>query len=534
MTTAKLKQLFALLFAFALVAAACGGSDSEGASEEGSSESEEGSTEEESEDLGGVDADEADEALAEAAEGAEDADFVEPTTMEEWEILWAEERAAIVSMISENGYGLSEDGTTMTGPGGWEVDLSNCPADWNNMQGVSDGTINLGLIIAQSGTLAIYGNIATGMEVYFDYVNDNGGIGADGLQIALDTRDDGYDSALTQEYVEEFLGGEEPFAVQTLGTPPTFSVRDRLNGDCVPHPMALTGHPAWGDPVNYPWTTGLQLDYLTEGTLWASWIEQNLADQAPVTVAALVADNDFGLAYEEGFLAAANGSDVIGDVEVVRHDVAAATLTNEVTTLAAADPDVFIAMTAGAPCTIAYQEVARSGIAENAAALWSPSVCGSASLGPAEAASDGWLILAGGWKDPGDAVLRGEDVYMQFMYDTIEAAGVDPEASTLIGNGFGEFGWPHVEALKIAAELEGGVTRVNYLVALRSLDMHHPQLLPGISFAMSGLDDAFMVEGTQVNEWDSETASFSQLGGSIDLNGSAGTCAWDTANGGCG
>ena len=35
----------------------------------------------------------------------------------------------------------------------------------------------------------------------------------------------------------------------------------------------MTGHQAWGDPDNNPWTTGLQLSYATESLLWGSWIE---------------------------------------------------------------------------------------------------------------------------------------------------------------------------------------------------------------------------------------------------------------------
>ena len=67
----------------------------------------------------------------------------------------------------------------------------------------------------------------------------------------------------------------------------------------------MTGHPAWGDPVNHPWTTGLQLAYNTEAVLWGDFIEQHLAEFADgkVKVAALVMNNDFGKAYDAGFKA---------------------------------------------------------------------------------------------------------------------------------------------------------------------------------------------------------------------------------------
>ncbi|MEZ5226780.1 MAG: hypothetical protein R2710_08900 [Acidimicrobiales bacterium] len=517
-----------------LAAATCGGSSSDGASAGSNSEERAKANQAaKAATSGGVDEDAAKEAISGSGDTEGEGETEEETepaaelaSIEDYEALWAEQRAAIVEDIKANGYGVDDAGM-LTGPGGWTADLSGCPAEWSDTEGIVDGTITLGLSIAQSGTLAAYGNIATGMEAYFNYVNDNGGIGPDGLQVALSVKDDAYDAALTQEYVEEFLGSIKPFSVQTLGTPNTFSVRDRLNDACVPHPMALTGHPAWGDPQGYPWTTGLQLNYFTEGVLWAGWIEANMADQAPVKVAALVADNDFGLAYEAGFMSAAEGSDVIDpDVELVRHDAAAATLTNEITTLAAANPAVFIAMTAGAPCTIAFQEAARAGIVETAEAVWAPSVCATASfLGPAEDAADGWLALGGGWKDMADENFRTNDVYVKWAVETMDAAGADSTIG-LVGTGFGEFGWPHIQALQIAAELDGGVTRTNYMIALRALDMTHPALLEGVAFSNNGAEDAYLVEGTQINKWNAATQSSEQIGDVIDLNGSSGTCSW--------
>ena len=137
------------------------------------------------------------------------------------------------------------------------------------------------------------------MDAYFDYVNQNGGVGPDGLQIELIMKDDAYVATQTQELVAELLQSEDPFYIQTLGSPNTFAVQGTMNENCVPQPLSMTGHQAWGDPDNNPWTTGLQLSYATESLLWGSWIESNLP--AGAKVAALVMDNDFGLAYEQGF-----------------------------------------------------------------------------------------------------------------------------------------------------------------------------------------------------------------------------------------
>ena len=86
----------------------------------------------------------------------------------------------------------------------------------------------------------------------------------------------------------------------------------------------------------------------------------------------------------------------------VRHDPAAPTLTNEVTTIAAFDPDVFISMTAGNPCLLAIQEVEASGLYDRLDAAFTPSVCKgiAAYLAPAGMAADGYWIVGGGPKTP--------------------------------------------------------------------------------------------------------------------------------------
>lgn len=476
---------------------------------------------------GAVDDEAAEEAMAEAEEETVEDGGVVTTAIGDLEAEWADRRAELVAEINSAGYGVTDG--ILTGPGGWEVDLSACPSDWSDTAGVVDGTIKIGHTTAQSGALAAYGNIGVGMGAYFDYVNANGGVGPDGLQLDLIIKDDEYVATKTQELVAELLQTEDPFYITTLGSPNTFSVQGTLNENCVPQPMSMTGHQAWGDPENNPWTSGLQMSYATESLLWGSWIEANL--EGPVKVAALVMDNDFGLAYEQGFDQFAEESDVISEVKFVRHDPAAATLTNEITTLAAEAPDVFISMTAGNPCLLAIEEAARAGITEIADAFFTPSVCKavSAYMAPAGDAANDWLIFGGGWKDSTDPQYES-DSYISWMNSEIEAAGLDPAVS-LYASGFGQFGWSHVQALQIAAELEGGLSRTNFMIAQRALRMDHPALLEGIAFGQNGVEDAYLVEGSDLSRFNAGDQSWAIEGGIIDLDGQSPNCAWVAGEG---
>lgn len=528
-------RLLALVLGFVLVAAACGSDDTTDA---GSSDEEAATTDEEEaaepeddgETGGAASEEEAAEAVEEAAEGDAGDAAALPDTLDGLFELWASERQAIIDELNSGDYGLGDDGI-LVGPAGFTLDTNNCPGDWSNTEGLEDGVIELAHTTANSGSLAAYGNIAAGMQVYFDWVNENGGIGPDGLPIELIVKDDGYVADLTIEFVAELLQSDKPFVINTLGSPNTFAVYNTLNEACVPQPMVMTGHQAWGDPENHPWTTGLQMSYATEALLWGSWIEGNFDE--PVKVAALVMDNDFGLAYEQSFADFAETSDMISEVEFVRHDPQAATLTNEITTIANEDPDVFISMTAGNPCLLAIQEAGRAGLIETADALFTPSVCGGIAsfVAPAGEAAQDWLIFNGGVKDITDPQWEN-DPWINFTNEQLDAAGLDIEISSY-GEGFANRGWAFQQVLEIAAALDGGLTRTNVILAQRGMtNMTNAFLLNGIQFGMNGNDDAYFVEGSQISQFNVADESWVQQGSIIDLSGKSPNCNW-VAGSGC-
>ena len=544
----NLLRLLAILFAFAMVAAACGSSDdddsSSSSSESASATAEDHSDDddhdhEEEETGGGLSQDAVEKAVSGDDEAEQEVDEDAPTfdtsTIEGLEASWTYNREKLVAMITEKmeagEWGVGDDGI-LRGPTGFEIDLNECPADWSNTGGVTADSVRIGHTTAQSGNLAAYGNIAVGWDSYNNYVNENGGIG--GLDIELIVKDDAYVAAQTIEFIDELIESENVFMIVTLGSPNTLAVYDTLNSECVPQPFVQTGHPAWGDPEIHPWTSGMIMSYSTEAVLWGTWIKNNLADQLPVKVAGLVMDNDFGLAYELGFEAyAEDNPDIVAEYLPVRHDPAAPTVTNEVTTIAAFDPDVFISMTAGNPCLLAIQEVEASGLLDSVSAAFTPSVCVgiAAYMTPAGMAADGWWIAGGGWKDSQDANYT-DDPYMKFINETLESDGLDQTVS-LYGVGFGDYGWSYNEVLRVAAELPGGLSRTNFILALRTFSGKHPKLLDGIEFGAWGASDGYFVEGSDFSQFDATNQSWVQVGDLVDANGLSPNCRWDKDNGGC-
>jgi|TARA_B110000444_G_scaffold69570_1_gene65378 branched-chain amino acid transport system substrate-binding protein len=535
-------RLLALLFSFSLIAAACGGNSDNGDSgdsNDSGTEAAESEAEEEREDEGGGLSQDAIEKAVSGDDAEEEVDDDAPifdrSTLDG---IWEEadyNRQVMINEITEKmnagEWGVGSD-NILRGPAGFEADLNNCPADWSNTSGLLDDEIRVGQTTVSSGNLAAYGNISWGWENYWNWINDElGGIG--GRELKMIIKDDGYVAAQTIEFVDELIESENIFALHGLGSPNGLAVYDKINSECVPHLFYASGHPAWGDPVNHPWTTSHQMSYLTEAVLWGTWIKSNLADQLPVKVAGLVMDNDFGLAYEKGFeYYAENNPDVVSEYLPVRHDPAAPTLTNEVTTIAAFDPDVFISMTAGNPCLLAIQEVEASGLLERLSAAFTPSVCKAiaAYMAPAGMAADSWWVVGGGVKDSTDPQYTDEP-FIAFLNDTLTAGGLDPSISLLATGYF--FAYPWTETLRVANELPGGMSRTNVMLAARSIDIYHPLMMDGVAYELDGARDAFAIEGSDFSKFDAVGQTWNIIGDIVDGNGGSPNCPWDKENGGC-
>jgi branched-chain amino acid transport system substrate-binding protein len=469
-----------------------------------------------------------------------------PQSMDEWNALWTKERAAVVKRITDNKWGLSADGKTITGPEGFTVDVSKCGAGWNNMEGLSDTEIKIGQAISQSGTLAIYGQIANGITKWFDVINKTGITDSTGKtrKITYTAKDDGYDPARTIPIVDELIDSEKVFDVWTLGSPNTLKVYDKLNQRCIPQALAMTGHPAWGDPVNHPWTTGAPaVAYNTEAVLWGAFVEQHAAElkgaDGKITVAALVMNNDFGKAYIGGFKAWLAQTSIKSDVTLVTETIepSAPTVTDPMTTLASKNPAVFIAMTAGTSCTQAITEAAQNGLKEKAKYLFDPQTCksngfiGKDKVGGDGSASNGWYVVGGGTKTL-ESASYDNDPFAKYARDLMTAGGLDWKKESLTLTGVG-YVWPMEQMLRIASALPGGLTRANFLVAMRSIDMTAPFVLPGVKFNLNGNKDGYMIEASEFAKYDSAKQSFAQDGKVIELSGKSTNCAWDQAAGAC-
>jgi hypothetical protein len=517
---------------FALVAAACGGDDNDGGTTGAAS------TTTTAAGSGGSSTTAATTATTAAKE---------PHSIEEWEALWADQRAAMVKRIKDNGWGKSADGKTVTGPEGFTMDLSKCPAGWSETEGLTDTSIKIGNPTALSGIGADFGNLSKTADAWFKYQGSKGLFkDSTGKTRTIEylVRDDGYDVVRTIPLVDELLDSEKVFAIQTLGTPAGLKVYGKINQRCVPHPLTVSGSPAWGDPVNHPWSAGGSLlSYGTEATVWGAFIDQHIdeltKDTGKVRIAALVANSDFGLAYEGAFKSVVEASPNKDKIELIieRLEITAPTVTDPMTTLASKEPNVFITMTGGVQCPQIINEVAGNGMGEKLKYKFMSSVCKSSAyvgkdkVGGDGMQSDGWHIVGGGQKDI-NSPENDNDGFSVWARKFLADNGLDTKISSNLGFGFYP-AWVWTQALAVAGQLDGGLTRSNLILALRTFKGSSPVHLEGIEINMDGNKDAYLMEGSDLSKYDAAKQQWVVQGNIIELSGKTKNCTWSTEINAC-
>jgi len=481
------------------------------------------------------------------AGGATTTTVKEPTTIDEWEKLWADQRAAMVKRITDNKWGKSADGKTLTGPEGFTVDLSKCVSGWSDTEGLTDTEIKVGSVSPLSGTAADFGNLVKTETAWLKYQSEKGlfkDVNGKTRKAAVVAKDDVYDATKAIPLVDELLTSEKAFVIITTGTPATLKVYDKLNQYCVPNPLITSGSPAWGDPVGHPWTTGGLFAYNTEAVIWMSFIDQHIDELTKaggkVRIAALVAASDFGAAYESSFKAAIAGSKNKDKIELFteRLEITSPTITDAMTNLQSKNPNVFITMTGAGHCPQIINEIAQKNMDANLKYKFMSSVCkSSAYVGKDKVGGDGmqsnnFLIVGGGQKDINVAATQG-DGFSQWAVKFLADNGLDSKSSSQLGNGFYP-AWVLSQALAVAGQLPGGLSRTNFITALRAFEGTSPVHLPGIRINMNGNKDGYLLEGSDLSKYDAAKQSWVVQGDIIELSGKTANCPWNPSAMACG
>ena len=416
--------------------------------------------------------------------------------------------------------GRDDDDTTSGDDSGGEeaagssIDTADCVSD--PTAEIEGNEIKLVSSYPQSGATAAFSQIARGWKAYFQMVNDAGGVDIAGEKYTITTedKDDQYNPATTSQNIDELVGtdGENAFAVfSVVGTAGNLAIRDTLNELCVPNLFAATGSPAWGNQ-DYPWLIGSSLSpYTLEGKAFADL----LAEQNPeAKVAMLVQDDDYGRAYEEGFNAAIEGT----DIEVVateKYAPGSAEVSAQITSLASSGADAFFNGATLLACPDALTKAKEAGWTP---LIWTSTTCTSKTLmGIAGANGDGVYSYTN-LKDPLNPDWDSDPAMMEYRE---KVAQYQPEAD--LDNGIVGYGWTQAALLVEALENAEAPTRLAVMESVKNLDVSDVGLLlPGVT-VKTGEGDNFM--GEQYNLMQYEFTSpdaknhFVLLGDLVDVEG---------------
>jgi branched-chain amino acid transport system substrate-binding protein len=351
--------------------------------------------------------------------------------------------------------------------------------------GVTDTEIKIGMTIAKSGNAAaaLFQPLEPAMRAFFSKVNEEDD-GVCGRQITFITEDDQYAPSPSLERARKLAEQDEVAAfVGNLGTAAVSGQVDFINDpnqdgdteDGIPHLYLSTGAHKWGDTEQYPWTIGYIPDYIAEGTVLATYMNDNFAGQ---TAAILYQNDDFGEDGRKGFSDTFEGE----IVEEQSYEAGAPDINSQLATLRAADPEILFLYS----LPLQTNQVLTYMRANN----WSPQVVWSyvnpntlmADLagGPQNVAG---IISTNYLLDPVADVDAPAMVEHKRIMDTYQ--GGEVAQLTVYGQSLAEI---TVETLQRACE-SGDMTRAGILAAAETIDGYRSSVLfEGIEINLSEED----------------------------------------------
>jgi branched-chain amino acid transport system substrate-binding protein len=398
----------------------------------------------------------------------------------------------------------------------FKVDTSKCPADATTKLAAGD-PIKIAFIGPQTGPLAGFGVIKDGMQAYFDKINTEEG-GVDGHKLQVVAKDDEYDPAKSAPAVQEAIEKDKVFASAfQIGSANVAATRPAHEKACVPQVFVGTGLPNWGDPQNHNWTVGGILAYNTEAKIWAEYLKKHYPNG--VKVGELVYNNAFGKSYQAQFAKEIAGTN-IKIVASKLHD-GTSNLTNEVTALNAAGPEVILGETTSTFCTNLIK-LSREGGFEGPIILSATCASVTQFFAPAgDAAKNVFVLLTS--KDVGDPTMATDPAVKDYTAVIKKyAPSLDPTVSN-VGTGY-VGAYFVVDALKRAAKFSTGLTRANFMNAVWSINLTNPLAIGG-TVKLDPASDGYTAEWAEMVQFDPAKKTLTSTGDTFDFEGKTGLFA---------
>lgn len=157
-------------------------------------------------------------------------------------------------------------------------------------QGVTDKEILIGHSGPQTGPLAVYDAFRKGMDAYFQYVNDNGGV--EGRKLKLIAYDDQYQPSKATQNAKLLVETDKVFMiVGNMGTASLQASKDIYVNSGIPVLMAGTGISEFVNPPIKNWFGSSMMNYEVEAKILLHYAVEELGAKK---VAVAYQNDDFG------------------------------------------------------------------------------------------------------------------------------------------------------------------------------------------------------------------------------------------------
>ncbi len=358
--------------------------------------------------------------------------------------------------------------------------LASPPALAENPPGVTATEIKIGQTMPYSGPLSAWGTVGRTEALYFQMINDKGGI--NGRKIDLISVDDAYSPPKTVEQVRRLVEQEQvAFIFNGVGVASNFAVRRYLNDRGVPQLFAYAPAEAFNDPKHYPWS----IPYLPSLYMSGRMAARYFLKHAPSGKIAVIYQNDnSGREHVRGL------RDGLGDraasmiVREASYELRDPTVDTQIVALQASGADTFY--------NAAALKFASQSIRKSAELGWNPlqflsytSASVAAVLRPAGLKNAVGILSAAVAKDFMDPLWSDDPATKDYR---AWIAKYDPKADPADGFVAAGYTAPMV-LIQVLKQCGNDLSRANIIRQAANLhDVKLPWLLPGITFSTSPTD----------------------------------------------
>lgn len=410
---------------------------------------------------------------------------------------------------SSSGGGGSTSAASAHEPAGfYTMSTANC-ADPAQVTKKITGTLTLGWSGPFSGPIAPFADaVIQGARDRFAVQNEAGGIG--GVKLAIATKDDQFNPAMTKTNVDGWIQSNSVQAFDVFGSGPLAAVAADQNLACLPELLASATDDTYRNIAKYPWTTEFLPSNNVEEAAEVKVIQAAFPNTSKITVAVAEDQTGSGQSYLNGMENAIKGTNVvIKKIVPFGTDPGAAAIS-----LQQANANVVFGALVVPECLQMTEAMAKIGYTPKLTVQ--ASNCGSASLmfAPAGAAANGQKLVF--WeKDPGNPIYKNDPGYTAYVADSQK---VDP-AHALPTNTYYETGWMiadmDINAFQVAAKSSLGLSEVGIMQAARNQNYQPPLFINGIKWIMNA-KEAYGIMKLQPLVYSATTKSFSYDGSVID------------------